>query len=188
MPLTLVVPPAAEPVSLADAKAWLRIDGPDEDSLLPGLIQAARQAVKRQARTALIAQQWTWTLDAWPPDRILVPPLGPLRSLDAVQVLNAAGALVAAPLTAFQVDPGGLRGRIAVNGTVPDPGLALAGIVLTLRLGVAAAAMDVPAALRQAVLLTLAQLHENRGDAAGAEGPVPPAAQTLLSPWRARRI
>lgn len=188
MALVLLTPPAAEPVSLADAKAWLRIDGSDADALLSSLIQAARQAVEAQSGAALLVQQWKWTLDAWPSTRILVPPIGPLRSLDAVQVAGAAGVLVAVPSASFQVDAVGARGRIAVTGPVPAPATTLGGIVLTVKVGLAATPADVPPAIRQALLITLAHLHEGRGDAADADGPVPPPARALLAPWRQRRL
>ena len=47
MALVLTAVPAAEPISLADAKAHLRIDGSDEDALLTALIAAARMFVER---------------------------------------------------------------------------------------------------------------------------------------------
>jgi uncharacterized phiE125 gp8 family phage protein len=37
----LITPPASEPVSLADAKAWLRLDDTSEDDLTCALITAA---------------------------------------------------------------------------------------------------------------------------------------------------
>jgi uncharacterized phiE125 gp8 family phage protein len=188
MPLTLVKAPAAEPVSLPDAKAWLRVDGTDEDSLLAALIPVARQAVEGETGVALIAQQWKWSLDAWPPGRVLAPPIGPLRSLDLVEVGATSGSALAVPLASFRVDASGLRGRIALVGTVPDPGRAIGGIALTITVGLAAGSADVPAALRHAVLLTLASLHANRGDVASADGPVPQAARALLAPWRSRGL
>jgi uncharacterized phiE125 gp8 family phage protein len=42
MTLIQTDPPLAEPVTLADLKAHLRIDANDEDDLLEGLIRVAR--------------------------------------------------------------------------------------------------------------------------------------------------
>jgi len=41
MALVMTAAPSAEPISLAEAKAHLRIDGNDEDALLASLIAAA---------------------------------------------------------------------------------------------------------------------------------------------------
>lgn len=42
MPAILILPPAAEPLSLAEAKAWLRISHDDEDALVQSLLSSAR--------------------------------------------------------------------------------------------------------------------------------------------------
>lgn len=44
----------SEPISLNDAKTWLRIDWMDEDYMLPGLIKAARQAVENYCSISLV--------------------------------------------------------------------------------------------------------------------------------------
>ena len=46
MPLQLVTPPAGVPISLAEAKLHLRVDGGDDDPLICSLISAARQAAE----------------------------------------------------------------------------------------------------------------------------------------------
>ena len=56
MALLSLAAPAAEPISLVEAKAWLRLDTADDDAVVTPLIVAARQAVEAEARVRLISQ------------------------------------------------------------------------------------------------------------------------------------
>ncbi len=58
MTAILTVPPALEPVSLAQAHAQLRVSHTHEDDLIDRLIKAAREQVETLTRRALIDQQW----------------------------------------------------------------------------------------------------------------------------------
>ena len=91
MTAALITGPAVEPVSLADAKAHLRVDSTDEDALLTAAIVSARVHVESATRRALIEQAWRIYLDAWPRKRIVRVPVAPLISVDAVTVYDSAG-------------------------------------------------------------------------------------------------
>lgn len=62
----LVTGPAAEPISTADMKTWLRVDGSDEDTLISSLVKAARRAAENYTYRAFITQTWKLTLDYFP--------------------------------------------------------------------------------------------------------------------------
>ena len=64
MTLFLVTGPATEPLTLAEAKSWLRVDGTTEDGLIQSLITSARLAVEAATNRLLIAQQWRWSFEA----------------------------------------------------------------------------------------------------------------------------
>ncbi|MDJ0931825.1 head-tail connector protein [Breoghania sp.] len=70
MPTLSISPPAAEPISLAEAKAFLRIDHDDEDGLIEALISAARIRVESITGRALMSQGYHTVLDAWPSRRV----------------------------------------------------------------------------------------------------------------------
>jgi hypothetical protein len=66
MPSVLLTAPSVEPVSLAEAKAHLRVDVTDDDALITALITAARQSAEHKTRRSLCTQQWSLVLDQFP--------------------------------------------------------------------------------------------------------------------------
>ncbi len=58
--------PAVEPVSLTLAKQHLRVDFPEDDSLITGYITAARQYVEKYTNRAIFNRQMRMTLDFFP--------------------------------------------------------------------------------------------------------------------------
>lgn len=59
--LRVVTPAVDEPVSLAEAKAHLRVDAVDSDAEIGAFITAAREIVERQTGYALVAASYEWT-------------------------------------------------------------------------------------------------------------------------------
>lgn len=66
MGLRLITPPAVEPVTLAEAKAHLRVSIPDDDTLIAVLISAARQNAENYMNRQIITATWEVTFDAFP--------------------------------------------------------------------------------------------------------------------------
>ncbi len=79
MALKINSAPAAEPVTLQQAKDHLRIDGSDEDLYVEALIKAARQDCEKFQNRAYISQVWELWLDAWPDKDFIDIPLPPLQ-------------------------------------------------------------------------------------------------------------
>jgi len=89
MPLQLVTPPAQEPVSLAEAKQHLRVDGGDDDLLIGSLITAARQAAETKTGRQLITARWKLVLDAFPGSSLMQSATGASFSLPGHAILLA---------------------------------------------------------------------------------------------------
>ena len=68
MPLVLVTPPTAEPVSRTEAKEEMRIDADftDHDALIDSYIEAGRRHAETVCRRAFVTQQWRLTADRFP--------------------------------------------------------------------------------------------------------------------------
>jgi hypothetical protein len=64
----IISQPAVEPVTLAQARAWCRVDSDytGDDTLIATLITGARQDVETITRRALVTQQWKMVLDCFP--------------------------------------------------------------------------------------------------------------------------
>jgi len=80
---TVVIPPPVEPVTLADAKLYHRIDSNLEDAMLTGwIIPAAREYVEGWAGVSLVTQ----TREAVMPVYIegMALPYGPVQSVESV--------------------------------------------------------------------------------------------------------
>lgn len=63
--LVRVTPPTVEPVTLAEAKAHLRIDADAEDDLIQGLIATARAWCEDYCDRTFVLTQWTMNLDSF---------------------------------------------------------------------------------------------------------------------------
>lgn len=101
MALVPISGPTAEPVSLAEAKAHLRVSGTSEDLLIASLITAARVHLELALSCAFITQTWSWFLDAWPQRMRLELPLGPAQSVSAVRVLTAGDIITTLPPASY---------------------------------------------------------------------------------------
>lgn len=184
MPSLLLAAPAVEPVSLDEARAFLRVDHTDDDEAIAALVAGARLHVEAQTKRALITQAWRITLDAWPADGRLPVLPAPLQMLTAARVYDADGEAQALDTQAFVPDLAGSALAFA-PWALPMPGRSAAGIELDVRVGYGDAAIDVPEALRQAIRLLTAHWYDNRGlVAAGAVAALPANVTALIAPYR----
>jgi uncharacterized phiE125 gp8 family phage protein len=187
MPSILLSPPLVEPISLAEAKAYLRVEHNADDDVIAALITGARVHVEAQTRRALITQSWRLVRDAWPEDgRIAVTP-APLRELVAARVYKLDGSTQAIDVQAFVANKASAPAMLGFTlGALPAPGRHFGGIELEVEVGYGDAASDVPEALRQAIRVLVAHWYENRGllGEADATGILPQSAAALLAPYR----
>lgn len=187
-PLALT-PPAIEPVSLSEAKDFLRILSDDEDELLGTLITAARLMVEAASGRMLIEQNWRIVLEAWPLAGQIRLPLSPVRSIAAARVYDEQGAVQTVASAALVLVAGSDPPLIAVSGAVPAPGRPRAPIEIDLVAGFGATRDTVPAPLRQAVLRLACRWFEHRGDVVSRDAArLPSEIAALVAPYRRARL
>lgn len=190
MSLVMTSGPASEPVTVAEAKAHARIDGTAEDMLVGSLILTSRLHVEAALGLALITQGWTLLLDRWPADGVVEVPLRPLQTVSAVRVLPATGAAATLAAADYLLDAASTPPRLVRTGVWPAPGKAARGIEIDFVAGYGAAAANVPAPIRQALLLLVAHWYEHRDpiEIGSVETALPAALSELLMPYRLKRL
>jgi uncharacterized phiE125 gp8 family phage protein len=179
--------PVVEPVSLPEAKLWLRIDASDEDDLVRALIVAARLMVEAEIGQVLIGQNWRLVADRWPQGELVPVRVGRILSVAGGRVFSADGTPTPIAPERFTVFPQGDPPAILPLDK-PVPGRAYAGIEIDLRLGYGEAAADVPETIRLAIRRLVTLWYENRGEASDPEAGVPPQIRALLRPFRRVRL
>lgn len=102
MGLTLVTPPTADPVSLEEAKAQVRVHQDDEDAYIASLITAATRHVERTLGISLMERTYKLTLDAFA-DAIELP-RGPVSSVTSVQYVDVGGLTQTVATDAYSTD------------------------------------------------------------------------------------
>lgn len=177
-----LTPPAAEPVSVAEAKTYLRVDHGAEDALIADLIRAARETIETRTGFAILSRRVLetrkrWLLDKRGGQQLALRPVTELyavrvreREIGPAYTLSAENAIL---------DPF-VPGRIMLpSGPAPAAG----GVEFEYQAGAVSSA-DVPSALRMAVLMVAAAIHEQR---LGAEG-LPASAMSLIQPFLRPRL
>lgn len=182
-------PPLAEPVTLAEAKAHLRVETAAEDDLIADLIAAARAHLEAATGLALISQGWRLCLDDWPPGGVVRLRRAPVQTVEAVTVYDADGMPAVLDTAAAVLDGRARPPRLHLPER-PAPGRVLNGIEIEFTAGFGPAGSDVPAELRRALLMHLAHLHEFRGAVPASAQPVavPPGYERMIAPYARRSL
>lgn len=187
-PLALA-PPTMEPVTLAEARQFLRLDQADEDDLLATLITAARLVIEATAGRCLVEQRWRIVLDRWPANGEVRLPLSPIMRIETARVYDLLGAPQPVAETALVLDRTADPPLIRIGGEVPEIGRGHAAIEIDVVAGYGVTTAAVPAPLRQAVLRLAARWFEERGDVASRDALVlPKAVAGLIAPFRRGRV
>jgi uncharacterized phiE125 gp8 family phage protein len=185
----IVTVPTVEPMTLIEAKRWLRVDHNDDDGLIAALIKAARQRIESRTGRAIMAQTWRIALDQWPAEARVALPMMPVMSVTAVRVIDAAGVPAVLASTLYALESGSEPPVLAVKSP-PNPGRLRGGIEIDVVAGYGVTAAECPEPLRQAMRLLLLAAYEGRGpERAGERRPdIVTEVDRLIAPYRQLRI
>jgi len=141
-----------EPITLEEAKAWMRVDGSSDDAIITSLITQARELVENYLNVSIV--QTTLVLNATA-RKELVLPYGPVQTITSVK--DEAGNDVDYTYNEFYINFD--QGTYSVTG-----GSSMyVDTITTYDAGKAA----IPAGLKLGLLEVILWLYENRGDSSG---------------------
>jgi uncharacterized phiE125 gp8 family phage protein len=169
--LTRQTPPAVEPVTLAEAKAHLRVDTSDDDTYIGTLITAAREWCEEYLDRTLVHTQWVMRFDKFPdsgiePVELPRPPMVASGTATAVTVTftQEAGPTSTYSTAEYRVDRNATPGAILpIYGSTWTPHRQDDNAIsVTWWAGYGATGASVPAAIRHAILMLIGHWYEFR--------------------------
>jgi len=169
-----------EPISLQEAKDWLRIDHSDEDALLSALITSATLSAESFTGRAIMSQSFRLNLDCFP--EIITLPMAPLISVTSVKYLDESGVLQTMNSADYEVDSASFPARIvpAYATSWPTHRHTINSVRVEFVAGYGESQSDVPQTIRDAILVSVTDRFEHRG----SDGALSSVSQLLLTPYK----
>ncbi len=192
-----------EPITLDVAKAYLRLDHDKEDGLIEGFIGAARASIEAYTSRALVKQKWQLTLNAGyavsRSDMVYLTgdksrgekgielPRSPFVELsDNPRLISDYGEQ---ELKDFRIDGAWRAAHIHFGPAAEAMRHGSGKIQINFVAGYDAGSL--PGSLKQAILMIVAQLYENRlavNDNPGLVGEFQQGVLTLIKPYQVKRL
>jgi uncharacterized phiE125 gp8 family phage protein len=190
--LTRQTPPAVEPVTLAEAKAHLRVDTSGDDAYIGTLITAAREWCEQYLDRTLVNTQWVMRFDSFPPDgthdiELPRPPMATAGTTTAVALTFTYenGTTATYSTASYRVDRSSTPGAVKTlyGQTWPPHLMDDNAISVTWWAGYGAAGSSVPASIRHACLMLVGFWFESRSTVlvGSISKPLEFAVESLLS-------
>jgi len=214
--LVLLTDATVEPVTLADAKVFLRIDASDtnDDALVGALISAARKHAENYTNRAFISQTWDYWMDGFPPGTqapggwwdgtrdgalssliqsqgMIRLPKAPLLTVNSITYYDTTDSPQTTDLTTLviqnEIAPAAIFPKIGQIWPVTTRPRQAVQINFTAGYGTTAA--SVPQDIIHAIKILIAHFYENRGvmvESRLAETPF--SVRALLDPYKVFRL
>jgi hypothetical protein len=179
----------AEPITLAAAKLFLRVDSVSEDDLVTSLISSTREHIEATTGELLVSRQLVGVADAWPGSEAiadgLVSPRGipmrdgmndplppatagtleftvrPVTAIAKIETVDLSGVVTEWDSSNYYLDKSFMVSRVAkrFGAVLPELRQTLGGIRVTFTAGWATPPDDLLLAMR----IIMAHWYENRG-------------------------
>lgn len=157
--LSVVTPPAQEPVTVEEAKAHLRVEHDAANGYIGALVTSARELVESRCAKALVTQSLRLHLDAFPD--VIRLPRAPVQSVTEVRYVDTAGDEQVLDPSVYRVDIASLQPRITPAYGQAWPATLPVTHAVTVRFVAGYGEPgDVPKALVQAMLLLVGTYYD----------------------------
>lgn len=180
-------PTDSECVTLAEAKAHLRVDVSDDDALIGALISAARQEAEHHMLRTLVETVWELQLDAFPAGECIRLHNPPLLSVTHVKYY-ADGVLQTLDASAYVLDSASEPARLVLASGQSWPGTDSRPGAVQVRYVAGLAKADkakVPEVIKAWIKLRVGTLYTHREQlATGVSVAEIPFVNHLLDPYR----
>ncbi len=192
-----------EPLEISYVKSYLRIEHDKDDGLIEGFMAAARSSIEAYTSRALIPQKWELTLNAGfavaRSDRTYLSgdksrgtkgielPRSPFMEMVGDPILESDYGQK--NLTDYRVDTSGRTAKIHFGPSAQAMLNGTGKIIIQFIAGYSA--KNLPDGLKQAILMIIAQLYENRvpsNDNPGLVGEFSENVSLLLRPYQVKRL
>ncbi len=183
----VITPASTKPVTLTELKNYLRVDGSADDDMLTAFIAAATDQIERFLGRYLINTTIGYKMDGFstPDDEKMIAlgagthdawiggftnqsgefdlPHRPVSSITSIKTYDRSNTESTFSSSSYRLD--GQGGRVYLNSgsTFPTDLRDREAVLVTFVCGYGSAASDVPAAIKQGVLMHAGAMYECRG-------------------------
>lgn len=172
--VTTVSDPTAEPITVSDAKSYIRIGHGKDDTIISGLIQAERKNLENQANRSFITQTKIYRTDQLKTETKL--PYGPVQSITSVATIDSAGSTSDIDTSDYYQ----ASDRLVFEEAPPVEEREVLGFEVKYQTGFSDSAAGVDEDIKTALKDQVAHRYEMRGQG-GSGQEVTPMARTLIN-------
>lgn len=184
----IVTAAANPPVTLTEAKAHLRVDFTNDDTLITTLINVAAEYAENRLGRALITQTWDLYLDEFPSKTIIEIPFSPLQSITFVKYYDKDNVLQTWATSNYDVDTISEPARVIQSNTgnsFPSTYNRPNAVNVRFIAGYGATSVNVPEIIRAGIKLLISHFYENREailvSGSVSDIPIPKAIENLFN-------
>ncbi len=166
MGLALITAPTAEPLTVTQAKLFLRIDTTDEDNFIGECITAARNKVEEITHRQLMTAVYRYSTNQLICGNAILLPKPPVVSVAAVNAVNSDGVVSTLNASTYIIPIDAQPGQVIFTTTPDFDSRRPDALRVTFTAGYGTASSFIPSALIQGMYLLLEPFYRRSADQA----------------------